>query len=151
MAPCFCAVLCYAVICTAPRCADTIDPTPDRPVQAVQHNPASASDFSATPLPPSLLPSLPRLFPLLGFLWMVPLLPYLPTQKIGAPPTPGSLSPPDFSPLSPVRPSKYSTPPSLLSPSSYFPLHHQLDSFRQSSRTTSPVSSDPYKLLEEAI
>lgn len=117
---------------------------------AVQPNPASASDFSATPL---YHPSLPRSFHLslacslfLVFHgWFPSFLLSLPTQKISAPPTPGSLSPPDFSPLPPVRPSKSSTsaPLAFIPLLPTFPLHHhQLDS----SRNTFVLSTDLYKL-----
>lgn len=121
-------VLCCAVLCCAPLCWHEC---------VLVAQPQPVGDSSATPLPPSLLPSLPRprlvwlldrsLFLVFSVHGCSP--PSLPTQKISAPPSPGSLSPPDFPPSLPSAPlTLLHLLPSLLFPSSSIPLHHQLDS-----------------------
>lgn len=74
----FCAVLganaVLYVCCTALRwhnCPGCWPSSPTQPQPVTSQPPLSI-------IPPSLLPSLPRLFPLLGFSWMVPLLPSFP-------------------------------------------------------------------------
>lgn len=105
-------MLCCAVLRCAPLCWHEC---------VLVAQPQPVGDSSATPLPPSLLPSLPRPssglavrpFPLLGFLspWMFPSFPPHPENK--CPPKSRVTLPSGFLPLSPVRPSNSSTPAPL--------------------------------------
>lgn len=122
-----CAVLCCAVLRAVPHCAGTIPPgcwlsSPTQPQPVTSQPPLS--------LPRSFHLSLVCSLFLVFHGWFPSFLPSLPTQKISPPPqlpghSPLRISPPSLpsAPLSLLR-----LLPSLLFPSSYIPLHHQLDS-----------------------
>lgn len=134
--------------------SEPLEPSHHSLAQSVQPQPVTSQPPLS--LARSLLPSLPPVVSsvshslFLVFPWMFPSFPPHPENK--CPPTPGSLSPPDFSPLPPVRPSKSSTS----APLAFIPFFSQFPSITSSThpqptRNTSPVSSRPVHNLQEAI